>query len=78
MSEISLVITDYSMPRFNGIEIVNKIHNINPLQKIIIISGYIVEGSGLGKIKHGINAFIQKPYQPEFLAKKVREVLDSQ
>lgn len=78
MSEISLVITDYSMPRFNGIEIANKIHNINPLQKIIIISGYIVEGSGLGKIKHGINAFIQKPYQPEFLAKKVREVLDSQ
>jgi len=78
MSEISLVITDYSMPKFNGIEIVNKIHNINPLQKIIIISGYIMEGGSLGKIKHGINAFIQKPYQPEYLAKKVREVLDSQ
>lgn len=78
MSEISLVITDYSMPKFNGIEIVNKIHNINPLQKIIIISGYIMEGGSLGKIKQGINAFIQKPYQPEYLAKKVREVLDSQ
>jgi two-component system, cell cycle sensor histidine kinase and response regulator CckA len=75
---ISLVIADYSMPKMDGIETINQIHKINPEQKVILISGYIVNGETISSIKNSINAFVQKPYQPAYLAQKVREILDGQ
>jgi two-component system, cell cycle sensor histidine kinase and response regulator CckA len=78
MSEIGLVIIDYSMPKMNGIDTINQIHKTNPSQKIMLVSGYIVNGEALSSIKQGINAFIHKPYQPDYLAQKVREILDGQ
>jgi len=76
--EIGLVIADYSMPKLNGIDTINQIHRIDPTQKVILVSGYIVNGEAISSIKFGINAFIQKPYQPDYLAQKVRDILDGQ
>lgn len=56
-----LVITDINMPRLNGIEMIERIREINPEQKVIAISAHD-EPAILGElIRKGINSFILKP-----------------
>lgn len=56
-----LVITDINMPRLNGIEMIEKIREIHPEQKIIAISAHDEPEILLGLIRKGINSFILKP-----------------
>ncbi|MBD3265602.1 response regulator, partial [bacterium] len=75
--EIDLVITDVVMPEMSGQEVASQIHAIRDSVKILFMSGYtddtIVRH---GILLEGVN-FIQKPFNPEALTGKVREVLDA-
>ena len=75
--EISLLLTDYSMPGMNGLELVRKMKKNLPHLKVIIMSGYsdkvIVDGD---MSKTGIN-FIHKPISTSDLAVMLRECLGS-
>lgn len=75
--EISLLLTDVIMPMMNGKELRTRIEKIKPGIKTIFMSGYtadvITDG---GILDEGIE-FIQKPFTPQILAKKVRDVLTS-
>jgi signal transduction histidine kinase/CheY-like chemotaxis protein len=74
---IDLLLTDVVMARMNGRELAEKILELRPGIKIVYMSGYTddailrrgVETSGL--------AFITKPFAPEALTEKIREVLQS-
>jgi PAS domain S-box-containing protein len=71
-----LVLTDLVMPQMGGKELVEQFKLFHPYAKILFISGY-TDGAIIhqASIEPG-TPFLQKPFSPMELAKKVREVLD--
>jgi signal transduction histidine kinase len=69
------VVTDIIMPRLNGRELASEIRTRWPGIPILFISGYTAEEVvGRGLIARGEN-FLQKPFDPQGIAAKVREML---
>lgn len=75
--KLAAVITDVVMPGMGGGELVETLLNAYPDLKVLFLSGYTDDAV----VRHGILreevAFLQKPFSPLALARKVREVLDS-
>jgi two-component system, cell cycle sensor histidine kinase and response regulator CckA len=74
---IHILVTDLVMPRMNGRQLADLLGQIRPQMKILFMSGYTDEAV----LRHGVSestvAFLQKPFSPIGLARKVREVLDT-
>lgn len=74
--KIDLLLTDIVMPKMGGKELAERFRIVQPSSKILFFSGYTDESIiRQGIIDRGI-PFLQKPFSPQVLAKKVREVLD--
>ncbi|MDD2382747.1 MAG: EAL domain-containing protein [Sulfurospirillaceae bacterium] len=58
-----IVITDLNMPHMNGIELIKKIQELNPLQAIIIISAHNETEYFLESIRNNVNGYILKPIE---------------
>jgi CheY-like chemotaxis protein len=75
-SQIDLLLTDVVMPQMGGRELAERLAPIYPRMQILFSSGYTDDAV----VRHGVIAagtnFIQKPFTPQGLAHKVREVLD--
>jgi len=73
---ISLLMTDVVMPQMNGRELSEKVSEINPSIKTLFTSGYMNDRV----MRHGVSDdevnFIQKPFAPDVLARKIRQLLD--
>jgi two-component system cell cycle sensor histidine kinase/response regulator CckA len=72
---IDILITDVVMPGIGGRELAKKLVSLRPSISVLFLSGYtedaVVTQGALGPA----NAFLQKPFTLQSLAKKVREVL---
>ncbi len=73
---IDLIILDINMPVMGGKQTFEVLRSINPRCRIIIMTGYGREGVETSNFSAEVNAFMQKPFQLEVLALKVREILD--
>jgi PAS domain S-box-containing protein len=74
---VDLVITDAVMPRMGGRELADHVARLRPALPVLFISGYTNdEIIRRGLLTPGV-PFLQKPFSPETLAMKVREVLDA-
>jgi len=75
-NEIQLVILDMIMPDMSGRETLEKLLELNKNVKVLLSSGYSMNGEASTLLKLGCKGFIQKPFRIEELTRKIREVLD--
>ncbi len=74
--EIHLLLTDVIMPHMDGKLLADRLKGIHPQIKVLFMSGYTGDTiSHHGVLDSGV-MFIQKPFSPATLARKVRDVLD--
>jgi len=74
--KVDMVILDMAMPDMNGGEAYHRMKEIDPEVKVLLTSGYGIEGQAGEIMKHGCDAFIQKPFSISNLSGKIREILE--
>jgi CheY-like chemotaxis protein len=73
--QIDLVIMDMIMPGIGGGEAFDRIQTIDPKARVILSSGYSLNGMAKDILMRGVKAFLQKPFRLSDLSHKIREVL---
>jgi len=76
--EISLVILDLMMPGMGGKQCLEQLLVMAPDTKVVIASGYSVNGPTKATLEAGARGFIKKPFELKQMLKVVREVLDEE
>jgi CheY-like chemotaxis protein len=74
--EIILVILDMIMPDLGGGETYDRLKKIRPEIKVLLSSGYSIDGQASEIMDRGCNGFIQKPFNIKQLSRKIRDVID--
>ena len=72
---IDLVVTDLSMPGMNGKELAMRLRNHFGTLKVLYMSGYSENTPLTGDESHDQTGFLQKPFSPEDLIRRVQEIL---
>ena len=73
---IDLLVTDVVMPLMSGPELVQRVMLVRPGLRVLFVSGYADHALVHRGLRTAGSAFLQKPFTPERLARKVRELLD--
>ena len=73
---IDILLLDMIMPDMSGGETYDRLKEINPKAKVLLSSGYSINGQATGILGRGCNGFIQKPFKMKELSQKLREILD--
>jgi two-component system, cell cycle sensor histidine kinase and response regulator CckA len=74
-AEIDIVILDMIMPGISGAETYDRIKAMDNNVKVILSSGYSLNGDAAQILKRGCNGFIQKPFDIMTLSKIIRETI---
>jgi PAS domain S-box-containing protein len=74
-AKIDLVILDMIMPDMGGGDTYDRIKEIDPCVKVLLSSGYSIEGQAGEIMKRGCDGFIQKPFTATALYKKLKEII---
>jgi CheY-like chemotaxis protein len=72
---IDLVVLDMIMPNMSGGDCFRRMKEINPKARVVLSSGYSMDGAIQDVMNEGILAFIQKPYRLEELSRVVGTVV---
>ncbi len=70
-----LIILDMIMPEMGGGETYDKLKEINPQVKVLLSSGYSIDGQATEILKRGCDGFIQKPFNISELSQSIKRVL---
>jgi len=73
---IDLIILDMIMPDMGGSETFDQLKAMDPSIRVLLCSGYSLNGQASQIMKRGCNGFIQKPFNLEKISQKIREILD--
>ena len=73
---IDLIILDMIMPGMGGGETFDRIRAIDPHAKVLLSSGYSLDGEATDILKRGCNGFIQKPFKFKDLSLRIKVILE--
>jgi PAS domain S-box-containing protein len=73
---IDLLVTDMVMPKMGGRELAHHVGPQRPEMRILYMSGYTEEAIARDGVLDPGTAFLEKPFTPDSLSRKVRELLD--
>ncbi len=73
--KIDMVILDVVMPDMGGGETYDRLKEISPGVRVLLSSGYSINGQATEMLSRGCDGFIQKPFDLEKLSQKLREIL---
>jgi PAS domain S-box-containing protein len=71
-----MVLLDMVMPEMGGGETYDRMKEISPDIKVLLSSGYSIDGQATEIIKRGCDGFIQKPFDMQGLSQRIRKILD--
>ena len=74
--KIDMVILDMIMPEMGGSEAYDRMKEINPDVKVLLSSGYSIDGQAKKILERGCDAFIQKPFTMKQLSQYIRQIMD--
>ena len=74
---IHLLLTDVVMPKVGGLELAERLQDLRPETRVLFMSGYTDDAMGRRGLFDPRVPFLQKPFTPDGLGRKVREVLDA-
>ena len=74
---ISLVLLDLIMPEMSGKQCISELLKLNPQAKVLISSGYALDGASVEAFDFGARGFVSKPFDVAQLLRQVRKSLDS-
>jgi two-component system cell cycle sensor histidine kinase/response regulator CckA len=74
--EIDMVIIDLIMPDMGGGETYDQLRELNPHVKVLLSSGYSINGQASEILKRGCDGFIQKPFEARELSQMIRDILN--
>jgi two-component system cell cycle sensor histidine kinase/response regulator CckA len=72
---IDMVILDMIMPDMSGGDTFDRLREITPHIKVLLSTGYSIDGQATEILNRGCNGFIQKPFNMKQLSGKLREIL---
>ena len=75
-ANIDIVVMDMIMPGLGGGETFDHLKQINPRVKVLLSSGYSINGQASQIMERGCDGFIQKPFNLQQLSAKLRQILD--
>ena len=78
LKEIDIVILDMVMPKMGGEDTYEKLKDINPAVKVLLSSGYSIDGQASKILSRGCDGFIQKPFDIKSLSFEIRKILDNE
>ena len=73
--EIDIVVLDIVMPNMGGGEAYDRMKEINPDIKVLLSSGYSIDGEATEILERGCDAFIHKPFTMKDLSQAIRKIL---
>ena len=73
--DIDIVVLDMVMPNMGGGEAYDRMKKINPDIKVLLSSGYSIDGEATEILERGCDAFIQKPFKMKDLSQAIRKIL---
>jgi two-component system cell cycle sensor histidine kinase/response regulator CckA len=74
--EIDLVLLDMVLPGMGGGEIFNRLKELDPDVRVLLSSGYSLNGEAQEILDRGCDGFIQKPYRVNTLTKALKEIME--
>ena len=74
-----LVLTDWQMPRLNGLELVRAIRHAPERSQtpVLVLTGHVTQARVVEAIEAGANGFVAKPFFPPSLCEKVMALVAS-
>ena len=75
--DYSIIVADIQLPDINGVEVIRAIEKIDNKARFLIITGYSITGdiSDLIESSKMVHGYIFKPFKPEHLGEKIKEIL---
>ncbi len=74
---LDLLVTDLVLPGFGGVELANRLRERFPALVVLFVSGYAERDAESRGVALPGAAFLQKPFSPGVLTRRVRDLLDA-
>jgi CheY-like chemotaxis protein len=76
-NNIDVIILDMVMPKLNGGDTFDRIRALNPGAKVLLSSGYSINGQAQEILNRGCDGFIQKPFTMQSLSENILRMLEN-